>query len=282
MPLDNGFLVDRFALFYAHSVEAARDYLLRNPPEIEDPQIVGIGGYQLDLSSVRQELRLLEDAFPSHSRRILMGSNLGKSEVVSALSDARYLHLATHGVELDTFADPVFHHKDASDEKTQVRDIRRLTKAEDSSDLRRLVSALRLSPKENGFLRASEIAALDLPAELVVLSACRTSLGTMTRSQDVVDEMRRAFLDAGVRTCISTRWRVRDSIAERVWRSFYSNLKGSGPSEALALSLRTIKNNDPDIRIFDWSAFYLTGNWRPRVSTAYTPRPAKPEPKGAR
>lgn len=74
--------------------------------------------------------------------------------------------------------------------------------------------ALVLTPAEgsDGLLTASEVAALDLAAEFVILSACNTAAGA-TRSAAPYTGLAQAFLYAGAQSLLLSHWRVRDDAA---------------------------------------------------------------------
>ncbi len=68
---------------------------------------------------------------------------------------------------------------------------------------------------DDGLLTASEIAALDIDADWVVLSACNTAAGAST-SAPALSGLARAFLYAGARSLLVSHWAVRDDVAARL------------------------------------------------------------------
>ncbi|MGC6331646.1 CHAT domain-containing tetratricopeptide repeat protein [Rhizorhabdus sp. FW153] len=68
---------------------------------------------------------------------------------------------------------------------------------------------------DDGLLTASEIAALDIDADWVVLSACNTAAGSST-SAPALSGLARAFLYAGGRSLLVSHWAVRDDVAARL------------------------------------------------------------------
>lgn len=81
---------------------------------------------------------------------------------------------------------------------------------------------------EDGFLQASEVVQLRLKADLVVLSACETSVGAL-QGQEGVANLSRAFLLAGARSVISTLWQVDDDASLFLMKRFYSHLAYNKP-----------------------------------------------------
>src|ERR1700730_14593533 len=65
-----------------------------------------------------------------------------------------------------------------------------------------------LGTENDGRLTAGEIYSLDLRANLVVLSACRTALGEI--SGDGIAGLTRAFFYAGASSVVATMWDVAD------------------------------------------------------------------------
>lgn len=70
-------------------------------------------------------------------------------------------------------------------------------------------------PAHDGLLTASEIAALDLDADWVILSACNTGSGSDSRAP-AFSGLARAFRQAGARALMLSHWRVRDDAAARL------------------------------------------------------------------
>jgi CHAT domain-containing protein len=112
---------------------------------------------------------------------------------------------------------------------------------------------------EDGRLEVREVFGLDLRARLVVLSACETGLGKLSRGDELVG-LQRAFLYAGTPAVVTTLWRVDDRASYELVRGFYSRLDGADPVEALRQAQREALLVFP--HPFAWAAFGLTG--RPR------------------
>jgi CHAT domain-containing protein len=95
---------------------------------------------------------------------------------------------------------------------------------------------------EDGVLTAEEVASLDLSAaELVVLSACESGLGTVVDGEGVFG-LRRAFEVAGARRLVLSLWRVRDDDAQFWMRAFYeAQGRTSGDVAAGAASLHLLR-----------------------------------------
>ena len=121
-----------------------------------------------------------------------------------------------------------------------------------------LSSAVLLVPGEgeDGRLEVREVFGLDLHAKLVVLSACETGLGKLSRGDEVVG-LQRAFLYAGTPAVVTTLWKVDDKATYDLIRAFYTRLEKVGTVEALRQAqLETIATYPHP---YQWAAFNLTG-----------------------
>src|SRR5207302_9841478 len=109
-------------------------------------------------------------------------------------------------------------------------------------------TALALSPGdgEDGFIGLSELAALSLRAELVVLSACRTARGALV-SGEGVQGLTTPMLEAGARAIVASSWRVGDAWTRRFMSRFYRGLaSGQMAGDALrAAKLDVLRAGSP-------------------------------------
>jgi CHAT domain len=96
--------------------------------------------------------------------------------------------------------------------------------------------------------------------ELAVLSACETERGRLLRGEGV-QSFSRAFLAAGVRTTVTTLWRVPDAPTAAFMTHFYHHLQRGEPrAEALRLAkARFLESGAPLSDPHYWAAFVLTG-----------------------
>jgi CHAT domain-containing protein len=97
-----------------------------------------------------------------------------------------------------------------------------------------LASAILLAKndKEDGRLEVREIFGMDLKANLIVLSACETGLGKLSRGDELVG-LTRAFIYAGTPSVVSSLWKVEDASTAALMAGFYKNLKTMTKVEAL-------------------------------------------------
>jgi CHAT domain-containing protein/tetratricopeptide (TPR) repeat protein len=116
---------------------------------------------------------------------------------------------------------------------------------------------------ENGFLRLHDIFNLNLPAELVVLSACQTGLGQEVKGEGLVG-LTRGFMYAGAPRVLVSLWSVNDEATSELMTRFYKKMLQENLKPAAALRAAQIEMSQ-DSRWkapFYWAAFTLQGEWR--------------------
>jgi CHAT domain-containing protein len=115
---------------------------------------------------------------------------------------------------------------------------------------------------QDGFLRAHEIFNLKLPAELAVLSACRTALGKEVKGEGVIS-LARGFMYAGAPRVVVSLWAVRDVETTNLMAQFYRQLLGTQRrSPAAALRAAQAEMWRKGLPPYYWAAFVLQGEWK--------------------
>ncbi|MFM6153598.1 MAG: CHAT domain-containing protein, partial [Sphaerospermopsis kisseleviana] len=115
---------------------------------------------------------------------------------------------------------------------------------------------------ENGFLRLHDVFNLNLSAELVVLSACKTGLGKEIKGEGLVG-LTTGFMYAGSSQVITSLWNVDDQGTSILMEKFYQNMlkQGLKPSAAMRkaqLEMLTTQWSKP----YFWAAFTVQGDWK--------------------
>jgi CHAT domain-containing protein len=153
------------------------------------------------------------------------------------LSQYRYVHFATHVI-----VDAV--HPELSGLVLSLVD-------KDGKDL-------------DGFLQAHEVYNLNLPAELIVLSACRTGLGKEVKGEGLLS-LTRGFMYAGGARVLVSLWDVNDQSTAELMTQLYKEMLGKGhlsPAAALRqaqlLMWRSTRWQAP----YYWAAFVLHGEYK--------------------
>jgi len=115
----------------------------------------------------------------------------------------------------------------------------------------------------DGFLRVHEILDLDLPADLVVLSACRTALGKQVRGEGLVG-LTRGFFYAGAARVVVSIWNVSDKATSELMARFYRSMLQGGrrPAEALRSAQLSMLAEERWKAPYYWAGFVLQGEWR--------------------
>ena len=108
----------------------------------------------------------------------------------------------------------------------------------------------------DGVLSASSIACIDLSnIDMVVLSACRSGVGDITR--DGLFGLQRAFKKAGVHTLVMSLWDVSDVVTRRFMTEFYRNMfcEHLERHRAFKKAKRTIRRRYPEPLY--WAGFIM-------------------------
>jgi len=115
----------------------------------------------------------------------------------------------------------------------------------------------------NGALYAHEIYDLDLPADLVVLSACETALGKEMRGEGLVG-LTQGFFHAGAARVLVSLWQVDDRATAELMARFYEGLLVDRlvPPAALRRAQLAIRSEPGWQAPYYWAGFVLQGEWR--------------------
>lgn len=116
---------------------------------------------------------------------------------------------------------------------------------------------------------APDLAAMTLPFDLVVLSACESGNGALY-SGEGLHGIATAFLEAGARAVLATRWRLEDRGSEQFLDAFYESLV-RGRDAAAALSDARRQSIDAGHSPAVWANFELIGD--PWVAPELTATP---------
>ena len=113
---------------------------------------------------------------------------------------------------------------------------------------------------QDGMLRLHDLYQLNLPVEMVVLSACDTALGKELKGEGLVGVVS-GFMYAGSKRVVASAWRVDDEATGELMGLFYRAMLKEGRSPAAALReaqlalFRSRRWHAP----FYWAAFVLQG-----------------------
>jgi CHAT domain-containing protein len=122
----------------------------------------------------------------------------------------------------------------------------------------------KLGQPQDGFLRTNELFNLKLPAELVVLSACRTGLGKEVKGEGLIG-LTRGFMYAGTPRLVVSLWAVDDSSTAALMARFYKKMMtGEKQSPSAALRAAQIEmSREPAWKApYYWAGFIFQGEWK--------------------
>ncbi|HEX9942078.1 MAG TPA: CHAT domain-containing protein, partial [Thermoanaerobaculia bacterium] len=189
------------------------------------------------LLSSRQEAREILALVPPGRGLPLLDFAASRQSVLSGrLEPYRLVHFATHGVLDSRYPELSGVALSMVDERGRPRD---------------------------GFLRVHDIYRLNLPADLVVLSACETALGQEVRGEGLIG-LTRAFFYAGARRVLVSLWPVEDRATAELMRRFYREMLQNGlpPAAALRAAQTGVRQEPGWEAPYYWAGFVLQGDWR--------------------
>jgi CHAT domain-containing protein/tetratricopeptide (TPR) repeat protein len=219
------YLIERFTLHYVPAVSLlaftdGKKRATRLPPYyllVADPSGIprGDSGRPLPaLAGARREASIVAGLVPSSEVKLLEGRDATERQVEELAGRSTVIHLATHGI---------------------IRD-------DQPFDSFLALGGSGWNLKQDGHFTAQKIYGLDLHADLVFLSACRSGLGQV--KGDGMAALTRAFFYAGTPSVIATLWDVADEPTYRLVGAFYrawligpklngAGLNGAGKARAL-------------------------------------------------
>lgn len=207
------------------------------------------GGVDSGLSRLpftSQEAKAIMEVVPAGQSRMVTGFKANRALAVGAeLNRYRVVHFATHGV--------------INSKHPELSGII-LSMFNEHGD------------RENGFLQLHDIYKLDLSADLVVLSACRTGLGEEIRGEGLVG-LTQGFLNVGAKSVVASLWQVDDRATAELMRNFYRAMFDEGLPPAAALrEAKKAMWREPRWRApYYWASFVLQGEYRESIKPARTP-----------
>ena len=157
-----------------------------------------------ELNYTLQEAKSIEN---TRDGEFLLNSNASKKAFETLAKNYSIIHLSTHATSGDYYTPPAIEFYDET-------------------------------------LYLPEIYGYNLQADLLVLSACETGIGTLRKGEGAMS-LARGFSYAGVKNLLVSLWKVNDKSTEEIMAGFYKNHEQSGnKSEALHTSKLAYINNE--------------------------------------
>jgi len=120
---------------------------------------------------------------------------------------------------------------------------------------------------QDGFLRVHDIYGLDLPVDLVVLSACISGLGKDVRGEGLIG-LTRGFMYAGASGVVASLWRVDDEATAELMKQFYIGMfeRKLKPAAALREAQILMSKQQRWHAAYYWAAFIIQGRYNQNIS----------------
>jgi CHAT domain len=252
-------LVERYTVSVAPSAAALRALWrqsLAARPDLRPVQLLALADptFALSDTTTAVDRDMYRGAFDSTGRLPRLAESAREARIV-----ARYAPYAVVRLGPDASAAYLKH---APLEGYRVIHIATHALVDDRS-LARTALALAPGGGESGYVTASDVAALRLRADVVVLSACRTAGGVVIDGEGV-QGLTGSVLAAGGRSVVATQWRIHDRAIVPLVRSFYDGLAHGLPvADALRAAKRQAIANGTSAA--DWAAFTVVGDPLARV-----------------
>ncbi|MBA4124994.1 MAG: CHAT domain-containing protein [Acidobacteria bacterium] len=185
----------------------------------------------------KREAEAIRDVAAAGQTTIAIGFDASRERVMASnLAEYRIVHFATHGLL-----------------------------NEDNPELSGVVFSLvdEQGKEQNGFLRLHEIFNLNLPVEMVVLSACQTGLGKKIKGEGLVG-LTRGFMYAGAPRVVASLWSVDDRATAELMSIFYRKMlrERLSPAAALRAAQNEIRQQKEWRSPVYWAGFVLQGEWQ--------------------
>ncbi|MDF1549926.1 MAG: CHAT domain-containing protein, partial [Bacteroidales bacterium] len=188
-------------------------------------------GTEFEVNTIQKKIE--EKGWPSRTKLFASASEAYMKS--PELKEFKYLHIATHGF--------------VNSEKPELSGIVLSENKEGNND---------------GVLYTGEIYNLELHSDLVVLSACETGLGKVSKGEGIIG-LSRALLYAGNKNIMVSLWNVADESTSELMIDFYNELLASEQQHS---HLYTQALHDAKLKMIDskqfshpffWSPFILIG-----------------------
>ncbi|HEX8142364.1 MAG TPA: CHAT domain-containing protein [Pyrinomonadaceae bacterium] len=189
------------------------------------------------LRYTEEEANAITAAAPPGSWMKAIGFQASRATVMSqALSQFGIVHFATHGI--------------LNDKHPELSGIVLSMIKEDGQPA-------------DGYLRLGDIYNLELPVELVVLSACRTGIGKQVRGEGLIG-LTRGFMYAGAARVVASLWKVDDEATAELMKRFYRCMLERKMPAAAALREAKIEMSASERwrAPYYWAGFILQGDWQ--------------------
>ena len=242
------YLVERFTVSVALSsflLQLSISRLTNSDSLIREEHLLAVGNPLMpredfpQLKGASEEADAVVKAFSPERSTILCEAEATKETVCKCLPLSKIAHFATHAFQQEIYG------------SDNSRDISY------SDYTMKGGMVLAKSSKEcSGILTSLEVQEMYIPAELVVLSCCKTAQGRITH--DGTLGLSRAFICAGASAVIVTLWSIDDESTVTLMRKFYQHYRVShDAATSLQNAMEALRAEDRGPGY--WGAFCLVG-----------------------
>ncbi len=216
---------------------SAQKYIRSNNNDLKGSSILGIfpvfENTPLELSFSNEELNFIQQKFDGV---FLQKDEATYTRFLDEVKKHKIIHLSTHA-EAGSFARPA---------SIQFR---------------------------NENIPVNQLYGLQLEADLVVLSACETGVGTLAKGEGPLS-IGRGFQYAGVRNILFSLWKVNDKSTSKLMQFFYQNLHSSyssvhGLHTAKLDYLKSTEISNIQKSPYYWASFVYYGAYQPSTETNF-------------
>lgn len=240
------YVVDRRAVFYAHSLSLARDadafspgrrtLLAMGNPTMHATTQKSVASTFRDvtlgsLADAEEEVRSLAHLYSDERNRVYYREAAREAIFKREAPGSRVIHVAAHAI------------------------------VDDGAPLYSAIvlAAGRDELSEDGLLEAREVVDLPLAADLAVLSACETARGDIGAGEGVVG-LAWAFFAAGCSTTVVSQWKAESRATSKLMVEFHRRLlAGDSPAAALRAAQIALRRNPKYRHPFFWAPFVAIG-----------------------
>jgi CHAT domain-containing protein len=211
------YLIDRFSISYAPSASVYAHCQTKAVNVTGDSLILGVPDERTP--AIRAEVDALARILPNS--KLFLGDEATEDILKTCGPRSKSIHIATHGYFRQD--NPMF-------------------------------SSIRLGTSH---LSLYDMAHLQLPVELVVLSGCATGLNVVTPGDELMGLVR-GLLQAGAQSLVLSLWDVHDDSTKEFMVEFYTQLQaGHSHAEAMQSSSVSLREHRP--HPYHWAPFLLIG-----------------------
>ncbi|MGY3795059.1 CHAT domain-containing protein [Aquimarina sp. 433] len=218
------YLLEENEISYTYSLSFQKQNTERKRNSNEEFLGIAPKDFKNDLTSLPNSIQEIKSGIKQYSGKLLQNEEATKDNFIKEIKDYKIVHLATHAFASDSIT-PWISFK-------------------------------------NEKITNAEIDLLRNNADMVVLSACNTSLGEVHSGEGVLS-LARSFFKSGANTVIPSLWSTNDKATATITADFYKNLS-EGQTKSAAL--RTAKlnylqsNTDAEASPHYWASMILIGD----------------------